>query len=82
MTRNQLIEEIMRQVRDVPDLDDQDRSGVLFRLRLSHTAVLREIYATNAVDRAIARAYLVSRSPRAVSGSAARRAIDPPVTQA
>lgn len=65
MTRNELIAEIMRQIQEVlpkTDWAGQIEQDILFRLRLSHTAVLREIYATNAVDLAVARAYLTRQS--------------------
>lgn len=60
MTRNELIDAIMLQVDQVPDLDENDRAAVLWRLRLSHSAVLREIYSTNAVELAVSRAYAIT----------------------
>lgn len=66
MTRNELIEAIMLQVDQVKELDAKDRAAVLWRLQLSHSAVLREIYSTNGVERAIARAYAIAPSAKTV----------------
>ncbi len=81
MTRNELIDAIMLEVDQVPNLDAKDRDAVLWRLRLTHSAVLREIYATNAVHLAVSRAYAIT--PRiASSRDPLRRVSYRDVTQA
>lgn len=73
MTRNQLIDAIMFEVDQVhPQLDAKDRAAVLWRLRLSRNAVLREIHSTNAVQLAVARAYAITPR-RALSSDPPRR---------
>jgi hypothetical protein len=79
MTRNQLITEIMRQVREVTS-DERICTDVLFRLRMSASPVLRDLYSRNAAREAVCRAYAIS--PSASRLDAPRRSSYPAVTQA